>query len=88
MRSAAAEQKQLLDTFRQMATQQQLKKAPGPALDLSLVCKADPSCRNAAVWFNTDLQIQYCEKHPVEGKRRTFKRKQHPTAAKDDNDSS
>ena len=65
-----------------------LKKAPGPQLDLSVVCKADPSCRNAAVWFNTELQIQYCEKHPVEGKPRACKRKQYPTTEKDDNDSS
>ena len=88
MRSAAATHKQSLDIVKEMSTNQQLKKAPGPQLDLLIVCKADPSCRNAAVWFNTELQIQYCEIHPAEGKRRAFKRKQHPTSEKDDNDSS
>ena len=88
MRSAAAAHKQSLDIFKEMSTSQQLKKAPGPQLELSIVCKADPSCRNAAVWINTELQIQYCEMHPVEGKHSGFKRKQHPTSEKDDNDSS
>ena len=83
MRSTAAEQKETFETFKQLASQK-VKKATGPALDLTVVCKADASCRNPAVWFNTESKIQFCVKHPVGGKRKSFKRKVPPQPNDDD----
>ena len=90
MRSAAAAHKQSLDILKEMSTSQQLKKAPESLrwifqlyARLTLLAEMQRFGLTQSCKF-----IQYCEMHPVEGKRRGFKRKQHPTPEKDDNDSS
>ena len=55
-----------------MALQSTVKKAPAPAIDFVNSCKADPVCRNPAVWFNKDLKLQHCESHSSDSNGHTM----------------
>ena len=71
-----------------MAFQGHVKKAPAPAIDFANLCKADPGCRNPAVWFNKELKIQHCEAHPSDGKRTHYVPKRNKNSNSEDDDTS
>ena len=81
LRSSTAAAKQSINEaeacFQQFAAKT-VTKAPGPALSFSHLCKADAACTNEAVWYNTELKVQFCDVHPMEGtKKKYLKRKKH-----------
>ena len=52
---------------RKLKLPQTVTKAAGPAPSFAHLCKADAACRNEAVWYNTELKVQFCDAHRMEG---------------------
>ena len=89
LRSSTAAAKQTIKeaeaSFQQLSAKT-VTKAPGPAPSFAHLCKADAVCRNEAVWYNTDLKVQFCDVHPMEGKRRVYLKRKKPSTEEVDSD--
>ena len=64
--TSANHHKEAEATFQLLSSRQPVQKAPATLTDFAVLCKADPLCRNEAVWYNTELKIQYCEQKEKE----------------------